>query len=245
MTSLFRIGTAGIFCLVVSVINAQPEALKIIGNGNVGIGVDNPTEKLQVNGRIMDKTGLVMPVGTILPFAGAKPPVGWLLCDGRGYSKTGDQKDLFEVIGVMYGASGKDSFNLPDLRASFIMGAVAQNPVDSLAKTGGPDQHNHLIKLPPMDFTTTTDGNHNHKMPSEFYDRRTATSVNNEESRAGKYIGWFNGIDRGSNSVKSAVTQDAGNHSHKVRVDLPQAATASSTGNNRPKWMALNYIIKY
>src|SRR5687768_10799342 len=78
-------------------LNAQTNALKIQPNGNIGIGTETPAEKLQVegnvkaNGRFMDKTGLVMPPGTILPYAGSSAPAGWLLCDGLSYSKTGDQ----------------------------------------------------------------------------------------------------------------------------------------------------------
>ena len=61
-----------------------------LDSGQVGIGTGTavPTAKLEVNGRIKDQTGYVMPVGSILAYHGAKAPDGWLLCDGDGLSPT-------------------------------------------------------------------------------------------------------------------------------------------------------------
>jgi len=117
----------GLFVLLV-VLYAQ-EAFKIIQNGNVGIGVDNPSAKLEVdgnikaNGRVMDKTGFVMPVGTVLPFAGDTAPQGWLLCDGTSYdgSDGSQYRELYLVIRTNFGGSG-ETFNVPDLRGKFLRG---------------------------------------------------------------------------------------------------------------------------
>ncbi|KAA2239603.1 tail fiber protein [Chitinophaga agrisoli] len=216
-------------------------ALNILPNGNVGIGVDQPSEKLEVqgtlkvNGRIMDKTGPVMPAGAILQYAGSVAPAGWLLCDGTSYAKTGDQKDLFAVIGVMYGSDGNDKFRVPDLRGTFIMGADPRDASESVAKQGNPDVHNHTAKPPVITPTTMEAGSHNHKMPSAWYDRSLPSSGFDK----------INGIDRGSPSVSDQTTQNAGAHTHQVTVDIPQFTTGNSSGKNRPKWIALNYIIKY
>jgi hypothetical protein len=37
----------------------------------------------KIDGRIKDKTGFLMPVGSILPYAGDSAPEGWLLFDGK------------------------------------------------------------------------------------------------------------------------------------------------------------------
>lgn len=209
-------------------LQAQNEALKILPNGNVGVGIAKPTEKLHVEGRIKDKTGFIMPVGTVLPFAGRIVPEGWLLCDGTSYSITGDKKDLYNVIGTTYGrATGK--FKVPDLRQTFIMGV---NSPQNAGQNGSPDTHNHRVSPATKTFTTNAAGSHRHKFPSNWYKRDVDT-------------GSKSGIDTGGSNVKSQRTQSSGNHSHTVSVALSAFNSGTYSGANRPKWMALNYIIKY
>lgn len=77
---------------------------------------------LTVNDRIKDKTGFVMPVGLLAPFAGATPPEGWLLCDGSAVSRI-LYADLFAAIGTSWGTGdGTTTFNLPDMRGRFPRG---------------------------------------------------------------------------------------------------------------------------
>lgn len=58
--------------------------------------------------------------GTVLPFAGASAPSGWMLCAGQLLSRT-TYAELFAVIGVTFGAGdGSTTFKLPDLRGEFI-----------------------------------------------------------------------------------------------------------------------------
>ena len=62
-------------------------------------------------------------VGEIKPFAGSTIPTGWLLCDGSAVSRT-IYSELFTVIGTTYGTGdGSTTFNLPDLRNRFMVGA--------------------------------------------------------------------------------------------------------------------------
>jgi microcystin-dependent protein len=64
----------------------------------------------------------LVPAGTLLPFAGAAAPAGFLLCSGQAVSRT-DYADLFAVIGTTYGAgNGTTTFNLPDLRGRVAAG---------------------------------------------------------------------------------------------------------------------------
>lgn len=66
---------------------------------------------------------LAVPIGAILPYAGANAPEGYLLCDGSEVEKT-KYPDLFDIIGNAYGAAsiGVGTFKLPDLRGRFPLG---------------------------------------------------------------------------------------------------------------------------
>lgn len=71
----------------------------------------------------VDNSVYAVPIGTILSYSAAIPPVGFLVCDGSEVSKT-TYADLFEVIGDTYGKSTDASkFKLPDLRDRFVQGA--------------------------------------------------------------------------------------------------------------------------
>jgi microcystin-dependent protein len=60
--------------------------------------------------------------GTVLDFAGAVAPAGWLLCDGSSVSRT-TYANLFAVIGTTHGSGdGSTTFGLPDGRGRVIAG---------------------------------------------------------------------------------------------------------------------------
>jgi len=100
-------------------------SMKVDSNGYVGIGTANPTSTLTVNGRIEDKTGFLMPVGSIIPFAGPPTalPKGWLICNAQTISKI-EYADLYNVLGDTWGTvPGEPTlFRIPDLRAQFLRG---------------------------------------------------------------------------------------------------------------------------
>ena len=65
----------------------------------------------------------IVPTGSVLTFAGSSIPSGFLLCNGAAISRT-TYANLFAAIGTMYGAGdGATTFNLPDLRDRYIIGA--------------------------------------------------------------------------------------------------------------------------
>jgi microcystin-dependent protein len=66
------------------------------------------------------------PPGSIVAFAGATPPNGWLLCDGTAL-KSSEHPGLHSAIGTAWGNGSSDAdpqtnFNLPDLRGVFLRG---------------------------------------------------------------------------------------------------------------------------
>jgi len=83
---------------------------------------------------------LGVPIGGIMPFAGANVPYGYLLCDG-GEVERAKFPDLFDVIGTTYNGStplnGTGTFRLPDLRGRFALGKHnMDNNIDVPTTTG-------------------------------------------------------------------------------------------------------------
>lgn len=62
------------------------------------------------------------PVGSVVAFAGANAPTGWLLCDGVEVNRS-TYATLYSVIGLQYGTPSSASlFKLPDLRGRNVLG---------------------------------------------------------------------------------------------------------------------------
>ncbi|MBN2440952.1 MAG: tail fiber protein [Spirochaetales bacterium] len=132
------------FFLICLIIFAQ-DAMTILGeNGNVGIGTENPVEKLEVsgnaringeiqasyNGEVRSIMPFLVPIGTILPFAGpaVNIPEGWLLCDGSSLVIE-EYRELYDVIGMSWGFGGT-TFRVPDLRGQFMRGVDHETGMD-------------------------------------------------------------------------------------------------------------------
>ncbi len=68
---------------------------------------------------------LAVPIGAILPYAGAEAPYGYILCDGSELERT-KYSDLFDVIGTTFNGTaplnGVNTFKVPDLRGRFPLG---------------------------------------------------------------------------------------------------------------------------
>lgn len=67
----------------------------------------------------------IIPVGTIVPFAGVAVPSGWLLCDGKEY-RISDYLTLYNTILYQFKDQSQVAsgfFGVPDLRGRFPLGA--------------------------------------------------------------------------------------------------------------------------
>lgn len=89
-------------------------------------------------------------IGSIIQFAGATIPSGWLLCDGSAISRT-TYEDLFDAIGTTYGTGdGSTTFNLPNLKGRVAVGKdTSQTEFDTLGETGGSkflQEHDHKLQ---------------------------------------------------------------------------------------------------
>jgi microcystin-dependent protein len=68
----------------------------------------------------------IVPPATVLPYAAASAPEGWLICDGSAVSRS-TYANLFAAIGTTYGSGdGLTTFNLPNTQGIFLRGAGSQ-----------------------------------------------------------------------------------------------------------------------
>jgi microcystin-dependent protein len=84
---------------------------------------------------------LAVPIGAILPYAGATPPDGYLLCDGSEIERS-KYGDLYDIIGVIYNGAapllGVGTYRLPDLRGRFALGKDNMDNAGTVPTSLGP-----------------------------------------------------------------------------------------------------------
>lgn len=125
--------------------------------------------------------GSDIPAGTVVDFAGAVAPTGWLLCYGQAVSRTTYAR-LFAVTSTAYGAGdGSTTFNIPDLRGRVVagmdnMGGVAAGRLTGFTSIGAVlgsqfvtlstaelPSHSHTVTDPGHSHSVSDTG-HNHSI---------------------------------------------------------------------------------
>lgn len=191
--------------------------------------ISNNTENVS---RVEDNLNLVMPVGTVLNFAGQHSPEGFLLCDGAEISRSKYPK-LFNSIGTAFGAGdGVSTFNLPNFQGVVPRGAGTQD-ISGRTKDGGvlgtvlEDQMQRITGEASADGLT----------------RPTTNTVNLYESGA------LSLPDSEGTVTRHSSNFSAGNSIRKMSfdsTDSPNARTSATTdGETRVSSLAVNFIIKY
>ena len=175
---------------------------------------------IEVAGRIKDKTGFIMPVGTVLPFAGNDTTAieGWLICDGKEVNRI-KYADLFAVIGVGYGAGDQVStFKLPDLRTRMPVGMMSGNAnFGQMGGIGGEEE---------VTLSTDQIPAHNHYLEAGH---RNVTLLGNTGGSLFDY-------DAGGGRVFNDPL---------FTVQTTQNAGGGQSHNNLQPYIVMNYIIKY
>lgn len=101
------------------------------------------------------------PAGTVISFAGATSPIGYLVCDGSSVLRA-DYPDLFAALGTAWGSANAAEFNLPDLRGQFLRGqdqgeGVDPNAVARTAQNSGGNSGDNVGSVQADIY-----GSHNH-----------------------------------------------------------------------------------
>lgn len=190
----------------------------------------NPDGKLKKNAPIdspQASLANITPVGSVLDFAGAAAPTGWLLCYGQAISRE-DYSDLFSVIGTTYGVgNGSTTFNLPDLRGRVVAGqddmggTSADRLTNPAGTTGGIDG----------DVLGGTGGSETHLLTSAQSGLRAHTHNVNKAASAG-------GDGSGLAYSSTSLANNTGIHNSS-------ALDATNAHNNVQPTIILNKIIKY
>lgn len=200
-------------------------------DGNMGIGTSKPTEKLEVNGRIKDQTGYVMPVGSIIAYGGSTVPEGWLRCEGQDITNDpAKSPNLYAQLRTTIGADSAKKYVIPDLRSRFILGAnlSPNKPLEQgltskkiNAKKGDEEITLTALQMPQHNHTLYNDKSGKNAFLTAWYD-----GGNPDNTRPGLISG---GNEYGTITATKFTTEQGGNQPH----------------NNMPPYWALTYIIKY
>lgn len=161
-----------------------------------------------------------VPVGGIMPFAGATVPnANWLACNGSAVSRV-IYSDLFDYIGTLYGAGdGSSTFNVPNLNQGAFISGLGGNAADlGVLQPESIGPHTHPI----------TDPGHQH----------TPLGANSSPAR----IDAFMSVGVGTYFVNGGVGGGAFNYSEYTNVEETGITVDNNTGvANRP----LNYGMLY
>lgn len=218
-----------------------------------------------------DGSGGGIPPGTVVEFAGAIEPPGWLLCNGQGVSRDSFPA-LFAAIGTLWGAGdGFSTFNVPAMggrvpvgvqQPTFPLGAVGGAATQTLTEANLP-AHSHT-----QGHTHTMGHTHviTHNHPVTNTGGQSASHTHGIGLRAQQGTAGPNYVSEGRGAASGTATSAAAsaNHTHQVATPTftgssgaasngttsqPSASSTGVTGggqgfNNMQPWVALNYLIK-
>lgn len=151
-----------------------------------------------------------------------------MLCDGSEISRS-EYANLFNAIGVCWGiGDGSTTFNLPDLRGMFLRGVSGNSGNDA-------DANSRIV-------LNDNGGNTGNNVGSYQGDaiRNITGSFNPNQNLFSQPEGCFN-MQIGHTYTHSNYTTNDGT----LSVDFDASLVVPTGGDNRPKNVYVNYIIKY
>lgn len=101
--------------------------------------------------------------GTVLPYALATAPTGWMVCNGAVLA-SGDAPTLRQKLiddGSPYGDDGSGNPKLPDLRGEFVRGLDGGRGIDTGRALGSAQADDFRSHLHGNRYSTTTGGTAN------------------------------------------------------------------------------------
>lgn len=211
-------------------------------------GFMSPADKIKLDG--ISGTN---PAGTVITYAAATAPTGYLVCDGALYSRV-TYADLFAVIGTTFGVGdGTTTFGVPMLMGQFIRGWNSTGSGIDASRVFGSTQtddflaHTHTFTGTAVAAHThtaseTSAGSHNHSGFSTDAGGSHAHTGSTSASGDHTHTYWeaaaaTNDNRQGANSGldvmsrAAANTGGAGNHSHTFTTSTVAAHQHTVTTN--------------
>ena len=194
---------------------------------------------------------LGVPMGAIMPYAGASAPYGYLLCDGSEVERT-KYPELYDIIGTTYNGTapllGTGTFRLPDLRGRFALGRDNMDNGQTVPTSGGSfvdagggdanrvsdtvaDQIGQGAGSSSVSLTLTNLPDHTHSL--------TADSVDYNTLVVGTGTNYFSSI---SNAASADVSKKS-NFTGTVRKPSTSFELGTPVGIMNP-YLTINYIIR-
>jgi len=195
------------------------------------------------------------PAGSIIQYAGATAPSGWVFCDGASYDGSNPiYSRLYGVISTLYGGSAP-SFQVPDLRGRVPVGRQAgDTEFGNLNNKGGAKthalsssevgvvSHSHTATSTSSGATTIgSDGTHSHTQSNNSNlenhahnnSARTIASGTHGHTLTGDVAAGISGgtqinINTGpSPSLLTTTIDNAGLHSHTATTTVTTTTTVN------------------
>lgn len=185
----------------------------------------------------------IVPAGAIFPYAGLAAPTGFFLCNGQAVSRTA-YPTLFAAIGTTWGAGdGSTTFNVPDLRDRFPIGAQSNAPgstggASSVTPTitvaghalaiGEMPSHSHGV-TDPGHAHALTDGGHSHGVTDPTHTHTVEQNLDNSGAFIANHgLGTVSGQVNITNTVTDAAATGVSINSATTGVSVNGASTGLS-----------------
>ncbi len=223
------------------------------------------TDNAQVLKALRALLASLVPAGSIVEFAGAATPAGYLLCNGSAVSRA-TYAGLWNAIGTTWGAGdGSTTFNLPDLRGRAPIGAGTGAGLTARALAAKAGEETHVLttgEVPSLQVNGTAEsaGGHTHGVTDNGHTH--GVTDNGHTHNFGVYLSDTSGAHAadGSGGLSNTIATDSsttgvtvnsattgvtvnsdGAHTHTV------GGTTSGDGgahNNMQPFAVVNFIIK-
>jgi microcystin-dependent protein len=208
------------------------DVIEVIAPSGVAVG-DYYTQS-QADAKFATTNQTSTPVASVLSYAAANAPSGWLLCDGRVYSFAAYPLLASLLLGT-YGGNGTTTFAVPDLRGRTIAGPDNMGGTDA----GRLDIANSSGTVTGAQYVSTSNHAHLHVSPIGL-NSGTSMVINPGEGQLDLF-GSYNIYDI---QVGSAHYSGSGSGVPYERWYVTSSQSGAESLNKMQPTMILNYIIK-